>query len=131
MHPKTIMHAPSIVFVLLSLVIGAGCSNAYTNKLNGNWQGIEVLEMDKPLDVDASVIRFRFADNQYYEYFGTLNYREAGMYYLESKYLFTTDTVNMASTEKVVEIVKLNGDTLFLKMNENGRERILKLVKTQ
>jgi hypothetical protein len=43
--------------------------------------------------------------------------------------LYTLDTINQASSEKAVKIVNLTPDSLFLKMNEEGKIRIVKLFK--
>lgn len=94
----------------------------------GEWAGVAALEEGAPIGVDPSLIRMTFG-NKGYTYNSTLNYREAGSYYIDSKYLYTTDTLNQASTEKAVEIVKLTADSLVLKMNESGRERFLMMEK--
>lgn len=95
----------------------------------GSWEAIEVTEEGQPLGVNVQEIGFTFLDEGRYTYRSTLNYKEAGSYYVESQYLFTTDTVNQATSEKAVEILQLNQDSLFLKMNDNGKERLLKLVR--
>ncbi|MBK7873263.1 MAG: hypothetical protein IPJ74_22625 [Saprospiraceae bacterium] len=117
------------VMVVIGLSVLASCVQSYKSQLPGKWQAVEVLEDEMPMDVNTEVIQFQFGKNNDYKYFGNLKYKEAGTYYIESKYLYTLDTVNQASTEKAVEIVKLTGDSLFLKMNDNGRERLMKLIK--
>ncbi|MCB0585062.1 MAG: lipocalin family protein [Phaeodactylibacter sp.] len=114
---------------LLVLMLTA-CSPVDENLLIGKWTGIAVTEEGTPINVNPSEIKMTFGEKGY-AYFSTLNYREAGSYYIHSKYLFTTDTLNQASTEKAVEIVKLTPDSLVLKMEEAGKERFLMMEKTE
>ncbi|MCO6478576.1 MAG: lipocalin family protein [Phaeodactylibacter sp.] len=118
-----------ISFALL-LLLGA-CSPVDKSLIEGTWKGVAVVEEGSPLnDVDPGVIELSFREKGY-AYSSTLNYKEAGTYYIDSKYLYTTDTLNQASTEKAVEIVKLTTDSLVLKMNDSGRERLLMMEKVQ
>lgn len=119
------------LFGMALLLFTFACADQQQEKLVGNWQAFEVLEKGRPMDINAGDIRFSFGAEDRYRFEGTLNYREAGTYYLQSKYLYTIDTVNQASTEKAVEIIKLTDDSLFLKMHETGKERIMKLVKVR
>ncbi len=119
-------------YIIALLALGSivvACGNPYEKKLLGKWQAVAVLENDTPMDINPEVIWFQFSPHQQYEYHGTLKYREAGSYYLESKYLHTIDTINQASTEKAVEITRLTDDSLFLRMSEGSKERIIKLVR--
>lgn len=110
------------------LLLAASCSPLEKGNIHGEWKGIEATEEGVPIGVDPGLIRMSFGDKGY-TYQSTLNYREAGAYYIDSKYLYTTDTLNQASTEKAVEIVQLGPDTLILKMMEGERERLLTLKK--
>jgi len=107
----------------------SSCGSIDNELIIGSWEGVRVLEEGEELGVNPKEISFYFGKNESYRYESTLNYKEAGSYYIESSYLFTTDTVNQASTEKAVEILLLSPDSLHIKMDDNGKERILKLVK--
>lgn len=107
----------------------SSCGSIDNELIIGSWEGVRVLEEGEELGVNPREISFYFGKNESYRYESTLNYKEAGSYYIESSYLFTTDTVNQASTEKAVEILLLSPDSLHIKMDDNGKERILKLVK--
>jgi hypothetical protein len=107
----------------------SSCGSIDNELIIGSWEGVRVLEEGKELGVNPKEISFYFDKNESYRYKSTLNYKEAGSYYIESSYLFTTDTVNQASTEKAVEILVLSPDSLHIKMDDNGKERILKLTK--
>jgi len=115
--------------VLFAFMIG--CAGVDHNLLVGNWQLIELSEGGAPVEADIQVVRFHFDPNNQYQFHGTLNYKEAGTYYIDEQYLFTVDTLNRATTEKAVQIVHLTPDSLFLKMNDGGKERLMKLVKVK
>lgn len=122
-----------ITFLLLGLFtfscISCNQNTAKEKNLLGNWQAFEVLEEGETLSVNPEEIKFTFKENHSYSFSSTLNYKEAGSFHLDFPYLYTTDTVNQATTEKAVEIIQLVTDSLTLKMKEKGRKRIIKLVK--
>ena len=97
--------------------------------LIGRWQAAELKEEEAPVPVNLDAISFEFNTDYQYTFSSTLNYREAGTYFIDARFLYTTDTINQASTEKAVEILTLTEDSLHLRMMENGKERLLKLVK--
>jgi hypothetical protein len=117
--------------IFLFIIFFTSCQPYRQEQLIGTWQGVEIIEEGQPLDIDPGLIRLTFDNEKHYTYQSTLNYREAGRFSLQSKFLFTTDTINRASSEKAVEILQLTPDSLFLKMSEAGRERIVKLVKIE
>lgn len=114
-------------FCLLFCLVLFSCENQYENQLLGKWQAYELLEEGKRLEVQPEVINFNFMENGLYTYQGTLTYKEAGNYYLKSDLLYTVDTVNEGSVEKAVRIMSLNPDSLLIKMNDRGKERVMKL----
>lgn len=102
------------------------------NLIDGEWQGTLLLEQGDSVPIDPAELGFTFdQEDRTYTYHSTLNHREAGDFYIQTKYLFTVDTLKANPLEKSVEILKLNADSLHLKMMEKGRERLLKLVKTE
>lgn len=107
------------------------CQPSQEQMLCGKWQAFETLENDMPLKVDHSEIGFEFNDKGFYKFTSTLGYRESGRFSIKGDMLFTLDTVNKASSEKAVQIEKLTADSLFLRMNADGNERILKLYKVK
>ncbi|MCB0552045.1 MAG: hypothetical protein KDD02_00730 [Phaeodactylibacter sp.] len=117
--------------VVMAAFLAMGCAPVQEDLIKGSWKGVAILEDGAPLEVDPTVINMSFGDDHSYTYSSTLNYRESGTYYVDSKYLYTTDTLNQATTEKAVEIVGLTTDSLILKMNEEGRERLLKMIRAK
>ena len=115
----------------MAAFLAMGCAPVQEDLIKGSWKGVAILEDGAPLEVDPTVINMSFGDDHSYTYSSTLNYRESGTYYVDSKYLYTTDTLNQATTEKAVEIMGLTTDSLILKMNEEGRERLLKMIRAK
>ena len=124
------MKSISFMLTLVALTVFTACTTYKDHLLLGEWQAIQLLEEGKPLEIDIDEIRLKF-NGSAYTFNSTLNYKEAGSYFVDDSYLFTTDTVNLASTEKAVEIVSLTNDTLVLKMRDRGKERLLKLHKKE
>lgn len=117
--------------VLLTCVMLVACNNWQSKKLLGKWQCSALLEDGMPVPVTPSDINFQFFGNCYYNFTSTLNYKEAGTFSVKGGLLYTLDTINEASTEKAVQIINLTEDSLFLKMNADGKERIIKLFKVK
>lgn len=121
--------AVSVGFFFMTLLILSGCQEEQNQSIVGQWEAIALSEEDKPLNVELEEITFSFSENEIYTYTSSLNYREAGNFYLKKNLLYTTDTLNKASTEKVVELAKISTDTLVIRMEELGKERLLTLAK--
>ena len=116
-------------FFLLFLLFLSACTGGKEDMLCGHWQAAAVEEEGNLLDIDPSVVQFQFYENGIYTFSSTLNYREAGTFYLKSNYLYTTDTLHQASIEKAVLISKLTTDSLVVNMKEANKDRSLKMFK--
>lgn len=120
---------------MLNVVLGlfmllTACESGFKQEaLHGQWEAIAITEEGTPLAVDPNQIKLHFMVSDHYTYQSTLNYREAGTYQIDGTYLFTRDTLNQASTQKAVEILKLVNDTLQLKMMDGDKERQLTMVR--
>ncbi len=117
--------------LILSVFMCADCSENEPMAITGKWEATALEEEGEPIDVQLDKIRFTFYPDANYDYHSTLNYREAGRYHLKSKYLYTIDTLNDASVEKVVEITQMLQDTMVIKMEQNGKERLLTLAREE
>ena len=115
------------LFIYISLFITA-CQSISKEDLYGVWQAVDLTEEGIALDVNLAEITLSF-EEQEYEFNSTLNYREAGAYYLQGSLLVTKDTLQVNGVEKGIEISKFHQDSLFLRMNEEGKERRLVLVR--
>ena len=118
----------SKLFVIGVFLFLGNCQQIKENHLVGKWRAVEVLEEGKKLTVDVTKIHIEFQPS-HYEYYSTLNHKEAGTYYLQSNLLVTKDTLKKEAVEKAVEVTHLSEDSLFIRMNEKGQERILKMAK--
>ena len=102
-----------MIFSCVGLFL-TGCQASITaSELGGHWVAVSATERDKPLS----------------NYQSTLNYQEAGSFFLDGNLLHTLDTLNLASTEKIVSISLLTSDSLRIFMVDNGNPRTLTLVK--
>ena len=119
----------ALAVLMLSFAFFA-CDPYSDSDLAGSWHAVEITEEGDSLAVDLKGIRFEFTDNARYYFHSTLNYEEAGTYRLDGPYLFSTDTTQEVSREKAVEIVLLNNDSLQLRMQELGKERIMLLKRS-
>jgi len=128
--PIVMRHLVGLILVGL-LLVNTACAPYNDSELHGTWEGVEVLEEGESLNVDPTEVGFTFSEDNGYTFRSTLNYKEAGTYQVQDTYLYTTDTLNQASTEKAVEITKLSEDSLFIRMMEQGQERTLKLVRQE
>lgn len=117
-----------IIFLCCLFTITA-CGPYATDDLVGEWQAVGLSEEGDSLKVDASDVRFSFSASGRYQYFSPLNYHESGLYNIEGKYLLWTDTTRSEQAEKAVEIVKLINDSLVIKMNNEGKERLMVLLR--
>ncbi|MFK7935678.1 MAG: hypothetical protein AB8G22_19345 [Saprospiraceae bacterium] len=117
-----------LLYILPLLLFIFSCSPVDDDLLIGEWQAAALYEEGKSIEVDLNEISLSFSNNNYH-YTSTLNYRESGSYFVDERFLFTIDTTHRASTEKAVEIQLLSVDSLYLRMQENGKERLLQLAK--
>lgn len=115
--------------ILLTLLPIVSCTNVQEQKLVGTWQASSLMEDGMPIPVPPSEVGFEFFKNGDYHFRSTLNYEEAGIFSVKGSLLYTLDTLNEASTEKSVQILSLTKDSLFLKMNADGKLRTVKLFR--
>ncbi len=119
-----------IVITLMLLCIG--CSNiSFSEKdLYGSWQAVLLTEGQDTFQYDLKNVGLTFEEDKRYRYSGNLKNQEAGTYHILGKILYTKDTLNKG-IEKAVEVVQLQNDSLKIKMNDEGKIRILDLVRVK
>ncbi len=120
----------SSLLICLSITL-FGCANIQEKKLVGKWEAASLIEDGMPMQVSPSEIGFEFFNKGFYRFRSTLNYQEAGSYSVNGSLLYTLDTINEASTEKSVQILQVTDDSLFLKMNAEGKEQLVKLFRVK
>ena len=106
----------------------ASCGGIQKEQLVGKWTAVQLTEEGDSLKVNLEEITLIFGETGY-EFTSTLNYKEAGIYELKDNFLSTLDSLNSGQEAKIVEITKLQNDSLFIRMNEGGKERFLVMVK--
>lgn len=116
-----------VLVVFLSIILA--CSPYRQRDLVGEWQAVSITQEGDSLAIDPKLVQFTFSKDEGYTFKSTLNYHESGTFYILNKRLFTMDTLNRASTEKAVEILVLTPDSLHIQMSDNGKNRLMKLVK--
>lgn len=115
------------LFLLLIITI-ISCGGLDKEQLKGKWTAVQLTEEGDSLRVNLDEITLNFKDKGYI-FTSTLKYKEAGTYSLQKNLLTTLDSLQEGTVEKVVEITKLQNDSLFIRMNETGKERILVMTK--
>lgn len=112
----------------LACCLLASCGGIQQEQLKGKWTAVQLTEEGDSLKVNLDEITLDFG-NKGYDFTSTLNYKEAGTYTLKDNLLTTLDSLNEGTIEKVVEITRLQNDSLYIRMNEQGKERILVMIR--
>ena len=108
-------------FLLFSLFLGCSNLNYSEKNLIGTWRAVMLIDDKDTVGYDISQVQLQFDADKQYRFQGNLKNREAGSYYLLGKILYTTDTLVLPKTEKAVEIIKLDQDSMQLLMNAEGK----------
>lgn len=122
------MNKKQFIGILVAISVMVSCKQAPKfdpTLLNGEWTGVDWLIAGKSSGRDAKEVRFTFDANAAY----TAAYgeqRETGTFRLEGEKLYT---VAENKIEKVVKIIKITSDSLYLGMNRVGQDEQLVLVK--
>jgi len=115
------------IFCLLCCFL-ISCGGIQQEQLKGKWTAVQLTEEGDSLKVNLEEITLGFHEKGY-DFTSTLNYKEAGIYRLNDNFLTTLDSLNEGTKEKVVEITRLENDSLYIRMIEQGKERILVMTK--
>ena len=118
------------MFIFLSIFLSFSSCNFIANyQIVGVWEATEIFENDKILkDKTLENIILQFNDEGNYSYEGTLNYKEAGKFKVNSNSLFLTN--NQLKEEKELHIESLNSKKLVLLMEDSGKTRKMIFSKT-
>lgn len=117
------------LFSLLLITLSCVSEDVRNIKLIGNWQAIELYEMDSLLNIDLEEVRLSFTENGTYLFTGTLRYLETGKYRLSSDFIFLQDTLKAESLERPIKLLTLANDSLSVEMKDNHKKRILNFKK--
>ena len=116
------------VLGMLFLFISVFACQKHSNiDIVGTWKALELTQEGDSLGIDLKEVSFEFTENGRYQFYSTLEYKEAGTFHIDGPFLFSIDTTQNIEREKAVEILQLSGDTLILRMEEFGKERVMVL----
>jgi len=118
---------PSLVTLTFLLIISlSSCINSVNNQLIiGKWKAVSWLENGVPNASKAENTEFNFDENEHYTFSHDSDVKK-GTYKVENNLLFTTEE---GMQEIMVNISKLNTDTLVFDMNNAGTPEQLTLLK--
>ncbi|MFN0214431.1 MAG: hypothetical protein ACKVT2_09270 [Saprospiraceae bacterium] len=117
----------NILIIALTIMSILACKkvNDKNPALLGKWQGTEWLIMDKPSNLDATLVQFEFwEDGRFSAMFA--DQLKAGVWRTEKDKLYTKET---GKEEIMVKLLKYDAVALEFEMNRGGQKEILKLVK--
>ena len=125
------INSTTLLLAIGLFIVCTSCHPFQRRALIGAWKGTAVLEAGDSLKIDPSLVTFQFTSKGNYTFTSTLNYRESGIYKLDAHLLYTKDTSRSGASEKAVELLLLDKDSLHIRMREQGKDRIVKLVKVR
>jgi hypothetical protein len=117
----------SLVLVALFSLTACNTTDERLPLLYGDWQGVSWTRNGAPASSDPSQVKFTF--NEDFSYTAALGkQQEAGDFVFRDSKLYTTATGDR-KVEKVVGILKLEGDSLVFDMNRQGDPEKLVLLR--
>lgn len=117
----------SLVLLALFSLTACNSSDERLPLLYGDWQGVSWTRNGAPASADPGQVMFSF--NEDFSYTATLGQqKEEGDFVFRDSKLYTTATGN-SKVEKVVGILKLEGDSLVFDMNRQGDPEKLVLLR--
>lgn len=125
------MNILKVIIITGLFVIISGCTSPSEKDLIGTWEAYNITEEEEPIEVDYPSVKLMLNQDGTYEYRGTLNYREAGLWSLESRLLQTKDTLKPDGEQRSVYILSIARDSLELQMAEQDKTRVMKMKRIQ
>lgn len=111
----------------MSLLLHA-CHSIDQEDLQGTWIGKQVIEAGDTLEMDLSNLRLHFEPDGSFTYTKTSRERLVGAYSISGS-LLELKVDDPAAETILIQISDLSSDMLHLRMNHEGNERHLGLVK--
>jgi hypothetical protein len=115
-------------FAALASAVLAGCS-VDEAALRGEWAAEAFYKNGQTASLPHDSVRLGFLPNGLYYFTSVGHYREAGRYRTSMYYLFLTDTTTSPEQEHILKVLFLSTDTLKLRMERDGEEQQLVLLK--
>ncbi|MFK8056958.1 MAG: lipocalin family protein [Saprospiraceae bacterium] len=117
----------SLLLLALFSLTACNTSDERLPILYGDWQGASWTRNGAPASMDPAQVEFSF--NEDFTYTAKLGKQtEGGSFVFRESKLYTTATGN-SKVEKVVGILKLEGDSLVFDMNRQGDPEKLVLLR--
>lgn len=110
------------------LLLSNACHSIDQEDLQGTWIGQQVIEAGDTLNMDLSNLRLHFESDGSFTYVKTSRERLAGAYSISGS-LLELEVKNPAPEKILIQISELSSDVLHLRMNHEGNERHLGMVK--
>ncbi len=118
-----------LFFLLFVTTFNCSKENIRNAELIGNWQAVELFEVDSLLNIDLEEVQLSFFENGTYAFSGTLKYREVGKYKISNDLLFLRDTLKTTSVERPIKLLLVAQDSLSVEMKDNHKKRVLNFKK--
>lgn len=117
-----------IFLLVFSLLFLSRCTNPVEAILPGKWIAYQVTEEGKPLEINAEEVQLEIRTDGTYSYASTLNYAEKGNWKVKDNLLITSG-VEPEGSNNTVQVIPNAPDSLILKMQEEGKERMVYMVR--
>ncbi len=93
--------------------------------LHGTWAALSMIVGDSVSNINVTTSTLQIKEDSRYNFTNNLGQIEAGTYIVSDSLLILTDTISKPSKEKAVQVVRVNSDTLTIRMNFNGKESFM------
>lgn len=112
----------------LAVIFLLGCRQVKVEQvfpLQGTWEALSMIVGDSISGINVSSSVLQIKSDSRYNFTNNLGQIEAGTYIVSDSLLIMTDTISQPSKEKAVQVVRVNSDTLSIRMNYNGEESFM------
>ncbi len=117
-----------IAMVVAVMVALPACRSISEESLMGQWKAQWVVEEQDTIEADLSKVQLDLGENHHFRYQITATEMMDGTYQLNNNLLKLYSNRPNHDTA-IVQILDLDGDHMLLRMNHNGAERKMKLMR--
>jgi hypothetical protein len=104
------------------------CEHHSPEALTGDWRADVVVEEGDTIEMDLASVSLSFTQDQHFKYKHTQRDSLAGSYNL-SKGLIKLFVTDPATDTIIIQLANLNENSMILRMNHEGKERLVTLIK--
>jgi len=120
--------AKHLFYITLLSGIIVGCGSITEEALLGSWRPMWVTEGEDTIQADLSKVLLELTEDQKFSYQITATDRMSGTYQLNSNLLILYNEKPEPDT-MIVQVLDVQADQLVLRMNSEGNERKMKLIR--